>query len=395
MKKNFILTPITLLFVGCIQFAFAQAPLPGDCLGAFTVCNISFNQSSSFLGEGNFVGELNSACITSGERNNAWYIINVQTPGLLGFNIIPNSNTDYDWALYNLTNATCADIAADPTLEVGCNFNGSTLNFAITGMNDGTNPQDQPRISVAAGDIYALLVNNFSGLNQSGYQLDFAGDPGSSSFPYPLSTAGIIDITPPSLLAEISQVSCGANAVSLSFNEFVKCNTIESSMFQLFNPSGVEIPISDVTSSACINGVFFGKDFTLLLDQNLTQGGLYELQFVGLPEDKCGNINPDTQLITLEVSVCTGVETFAQPILEVRPNPMESSTLVSLKNYVGSDSHFNLLLMDATGRKVFEKRISAGLIREGYLLNIPELASGSYLLMLSNSNYTTVKRLVK
>jgi hypothetical protein len=74
---------------------------------------------------------------------------------------------------------------------------------------------------------------------------------------------------------------------------------------------------------------------------------------------------------------------------------MESSTLISLKNYVGSDSQFNLLLMDATGRKVFEKRISAGLIREGYLLNIPELASGSYLLMLSNSNYTTVKRLVK
>ena len=99
--------------------------------------------------------------------------------------------------------------------------------------------------------------------------------------------------------------------------------------------------------------------------------------------------------VTYEVAVCTGVEAAAKPVLEVRPNPMESNTLISLKNYVGSDSQFNLLLMDATGRKVFEKRISAEVIREGYHLQMPELASGTYVLMLNNSNYTAVKRLVK
>jgi hypothetical protein len=370
--------------ISCFPYPFVSGLPPGDCLGAFPVCFLSINQPSSFLGEGIILGEINSSCITSGERNNAWYIINVQTPGFLGFNIIPNCNADYDWALYNLTNATCADIATDPNLEIGCSFNGSTFPSAITGMNDGPNPQDETRITVAAGDVYALLVNNFSGLNQCGYQLDFS-----------LSSAGIIDNIPPTMLALTSQVSCGANAVSLSFSEFVKCNIIESSMFQLFNPSGVEIPISEVTSSACINGGLFDKDYTLLLGQNLTQGGLYELQFLGLIEDKCGYINPDTQLIMLDVAVCTGVEAFTQPELEVRPNPMESSTFVSLKNYVGPDSNFNLLLMDATGRKVFEKRISVEVIREGYLLQIPDLANGTYLLMLNNSNYTSVKRLVK
>lgn len=277
---------IVLIHVMFGQVAFSQVPLPGDCLGAYTVCSISFNQTASFNGEGNYLGEVNSGCVTSGERNNAWYIINVQTPGLFGFNIIPNCNNDYDWALYNLTNATCADIATDPTLEVGCDFNGSTVPAAITGMNDGTNPQDEPRITVAAGDVYALLVNNFSGLNQCGYQLDLS-----------LSSAGIIDITPPELLAVTSQVSCGANAVSFSFSEFVKCNTVDVSMFQLFGPSGNTIPINDVTSIACINGGLYDKDFTLLLDQNLTQGGLYEIQLAGLVEDNCGNINLDTQLL--------------------------------------------------------------------------------------------------
>jgi len=290
MQKNirFYIRAVLILLINVIfsQDAFSQVPLPGDCLGAYTVCSISFNQTASFNGEGNYLGEVNSTCVTSGERNNAWYIINVQTPGLFGFNIIPNCNNDYDWALYNLTNATCADIATDPTLEVGCDFNGSTVPAAITGMNDGPNPQDEPRITVAAGDVYALLVNNFSGLNQCGYQLDLS-----------LSTAGIIDITPPTLLAVTSLVSCGANAVSFSFSEFVKCNTVDVSMFQMLDPSGNIVPINDVTSIACINGGLYDKDFTLLLDQNLTQGGLYEIQLAGLVEDNCGNINLDTQLL--------------------------------------------------------------------------------------------------
>ena len=289
---------IVLIHVVFSQFAYSQTPTTGDCLGAFTVCDISYNQAS-FSGDGNITGEINSVCITSGETNSAWYIINVQTSGWLGFNIIPTSNNDYDWALYNLTNATCADIATNPALEVGCNFNGSTLPAAITGMNDGPNGQDEPRITVAAGDIYALLVNNFSP-GGSGYQLNFIGDPNDPV--YPLSEAGIIDITPPSLLAVTSIVSCGANAVSFNFNENVKCNTLDASMFQLIDPSGNNIPINDITSINCINGGMYDRDFTLLLDQNLTQGGSYEIKFSGQVEDNCGNINPVTPIQSLTFS---------------------------------------------------------------------------------------------
>jgi len=143
------------------------------------------------------------------------------------------------------------------------------------------------------------------------------------------------------------------------------------------------IPLGGIYSGAGVsNGEF---------NPSLAGSGLHPITYTYTDVNGCSN----AASAVFEVAVCTGVETFVQPELEVRPNPMESSTLVSLKNYVGSDSQFNLLLMDATGRNVFNKNISAEVIREGYLLQIPDLANGTYLLMLNNTNYTTVKRLVK
>jgi hypothetical protein len=148
----------------------------------------------------------------------------------------------------------------------------------------------------------------------------------------------------------------------------------------------------DLIGGIPLGGVYSGAGVSNGSFNPTTAGsGLHPITYTYTDANGCSNASSEV----FEVAVCTGVETFAKPELEVRPNPMESSTFVSLKNYVGSDSHFNLLLMDATGRKVFEKRISAEVIREGYLLNIPELASGTYFLMLNNANYTAVKRLVK
>jgi gliding motility-associated-like protein len=281
----FVLT-VSLLAIGNAQ---AQTPLPGDCLGAYTVCAISYNQQLSFQGEGSYLGEINSttSCLTSGERNNSWYIITVQTPGTFGFNIIPNcDNADYDWALFDLTNATCADIATDPTLQVGCDFSGSTFPTSVTGMNNGANPQDEAMINVVAGNVYALNINNFSGQGQCGYQLDMS-----------VSSAGIIDLTPPTLQAVTSQVSCGSTAVTFSFSEFVKCNTVNVTGFSLTDPLGVDIPLTGITSIACLNGGTYDKEFTLLLGQQLLQGGSYEIQSFGRVEDNCGNFDPDTQSI--------------------------------------------------------------------------------------------------
>jgi hypothetical protein len=148
----------------------------------------------------------------------------------------------------------------------------------------------------------------------------------------------------------------------------------------------------DLIGGIPLGGVYSGAGVSNGSFNPTTAGsGSHPIIYTYTDVNGCSN----SSSVVFEVAVCTGVETFAKPELEVRPNPMESSTIVSLKNYVGSDSQFNLLLMDATGRKVIEKRISAGLIREGYLLHIPDLASGTYMLMLNNSNYNGFKRLVK
>jgi hypothetical protein len=143
------------------------------------------------------------------------------------------------------------------------------------------------------------------------------------------------------------------------------------------------IPLGGVYSgTGVINGSF---------NPAIAGSGLHLITYTYSDSSGCSN----SSNVEFEVAVCTGVEAVSQPVLEVRPNPMESSTWVSLKNYVGNDVQFNLLLMDATGRNVFEKQISAEMIREGYQLHIPELASGTYVLMLNNVDYSGVKRLVK
>lgn len=272
-------------------------PTYGDCLGGFTVCALNYNQQLSFSGQGNYLNEIDNAasCLNSGESNNSWYIITVQTPGMFGFNITPNCEAaDYDWALFNLTNATCADIATDPTLQVSCNFSGSTFPGPQTGMNNGTNPQDENMVPVGAGEVYALLVNNFTGANQCGYILDLS-----------ISTAGIIDVIPPELTAITSTVNCGSNAIAFRFSEFVECNSVNLTDFFLIGPDGSEIPLSGLTSVGCANGGNYDKDFTLLLGTQLFEGGAYALGMGGQINDLCGNVSIDTQYVFFNIASFT------------------------------------------------------------------------------------------
>lgn len=284
--KYLLLNIATLFCIFNVTDLKAQQPTSGDCLGAFTVCALNYNQELSFTGEGQYPDEIDptSSCLNSGESNNAWYIITVQTPGTFGFNITPNcDNADYDWALFNLTNANCSDIATDPTLEVSCNFSGSTFPTSVTGMNNGLNPQDENQINVNAGDVFALLVNNFSNFNQCGYILDFG-----------ISTAGIIDLSPPEFNSVTSQVLCGANAITFTYSEFVRCSTVNADEFLMIGPNNDTLTITSVTGVACVNGGEFDKEFTISIEELLFEGGNYTILGFGRVEDNCGNFATDT-----------------------------------------------------------------------------------------------------
>ncbi len=147
-----------------------------DCISAITVCQSTYFQPNSYSGSGNIGGEINNtfSCLGAGELNAVWYKIMVTDDGYLGFNIIPNDITnDYDWAVFNLTNAQCSDIFNIPTLEVSCNFSGSTHPTATTGPNGAGNPQDEMLIPIYSGEVYYICISNFSS-TQSGYVLDFS-----------------------------------------------------------------------------------------------------------------------------------------------------------------------------------------------------------------------------
>ena len=98
-----------------------------DCLGAVPICTNFYACATQANGQGALPNEINAAnsCLLSGERNGCWYTFTVQTSGNLNFTITPINNDDYDWALYNLSNATCSQIFSNPALEVSCNYSGT------------------------------------------------------------------------------------------------------------------------------------------------------------------------------------------------------------------------------------------------------------------------------
>ena len=298
----------TILFSLVFSFgAFTQAPpTAGDCLGGFRVCEQSYTQASSFIGEGNNLSELptGTCLLNSGERNNAWYIVSIEAQGIFGFNVIPNvSNADYDWIVFDITNATCNDIASGLVPVLGCDFASNVTPSPVTGMNNGTNPQDEAMVNVPQGTILALCINNFSGLNNAGYTLQFN---------IPGTTAGIIDNEPPQLFP-VADASCGSSLITFKFNEFVVCESVDVADFTLINPLGDTIEINSIVGQACANGGTYEKDFVLVLNEPLFISGFYQLWRNGQIVDLCGNVAANPENIPIQISAFELATSNLQP----------------------------------------------------------------------------------
>jgi uncharacterized repeat protein (TIGR01451 family) len=175
--KNFIYLFWVILLSSNPNYTYAQQPTIQDCFGAINVCNGSVIDLSTITGEGSYPNEINNmfSCLNSGEANSIWIKFTILDPGLLGIKLTPNADSDIDFALFNLSNATCSDISIDPTLEVSCNFSGSTFPEPSTGLSSNfSSPQMNPMIPVTAGETFYLLVNNFAGTHSGTVSIDFS-----------------------------------------------------------------------------------------------------------------------------------------------------------------------------------------------------------------------------
>lgn len=176
-----------------------------ECTASIPVCASAISVGNpGYQGIGFTCDDTGSAgdnC-TDGERGSVWYTINILAAGTLNFNIIPNdydgsydSETDYDFVLWKVTGTgatSCAAIASSGGAgPVECNFSGD----GVTGLSTSGNapaPHSssydfayEPGITVAAGEVYALVVENYSN-STSGFALDFTSTAG-----------GVINYAPP------------------------------------------------------------------------------------------------------------------------------------------------------------------------------------------------------
>ena len=291
MRSKLLILALTLF---CGFHASAQAPTVQDCLGAIPVCNQTYSETVSYVGDGNIGNEINtSISCTAGELNSVWYVFTANADGNLGFVITPNNlNDDYDWALFDITNASCNQIATDPSLQVSCNAaGGGTCHgqtgatgasiYSVQGGGCGANPPNQfsggtpfnALVPMLEGNTYVLMVSNWTG-STFGYTLDFS----------PSSGVGIYDEIKPEIANVSTPTECNQDRISLVFSEFIKCSTINDTNFELVGPGG---PYNiSLSSFSCDNGGDHDRFFNLTIDPPIASLGSFTLNLLTNQQDQ-------------------------------------------------------------------------------------------------------------
>jgi uncharacterized protein (TIGR02145 family) len=299
MKTPLRLLLFLLLFLSGTVTVFSQAPTVQDCLGAIPVCQPVYSTTNSYTGHGNVYPEIhaNSSCplCMAGEINDVFYTFTVQTSGILRFTLTPNNpNNDYDWSLFNMTHATCADIYTQATkLQVSCNsygnngVNGPTgistalgNNSNCNGPGTGNGPAFNKDLPVTQGETYLLNISNWSSTNQSGYTLDFSN-----------STALIYDNIPPTIDSIQQTTTCaGLSSIYMRFSENVRCSDIQNhpEVFTITAATG-SYTVTGLTNPDCAIGGS-QTSYCILQVTPPLHGGDFDVNVVGPIEDLCGNL---------------------------------------------------------------------------------------------------------
>lgn len=186
-----------------------------SCGSSIAVCNSTLSVGNpGYQGIGFTCDNDGTGNCTGGERGSVWYTFNIQNNGNLNFIIkandynagSPGAETDYDFILWKIggSGATnCAGIASGAA-PVKCNYGSD----GVTGLSSTGNAPPpyssvfnddfETQLAVTAGDVYLLLVNNYSN-STSGFSLDFTN-----------TAAGVINYSPPTSIVWTG----GANSTS-------------------------------------------------------------------------------------------------------------------------------------------------------------------------------------
>lgn len=315
---------------GTLAYKRSSGTNEQDCIGALSVCQATYDQTESYFGYGNILdytgdSDCSGLCLDP-EDNSVWYTFQVQSSGVLDFRITPiDPNSDYDWALFDLTDHDCSvtqNISSHYDLIVSCN---AAYDYGTTGANNltpNTNSDCAPpssfgsgiinnqTISVAAGEIYYLNIQNWSA-TQGGYTLDFSN-----------STASIFDNNAP-LVDLLIEPSCEDNSFIVHFNENIDCTSISVGDFTITGPDS-PYTITSVSGEACELGGSMERDFEISFTPAISSEGNYTINYNGNAEDMCGNMaSPISWNFTintlLDINLTSAIGTDNQTVCEGNP----------------------------------------------------------------------------
>jgi gliding motility-associated-like protein len=255
-------------------------------------------------------------CRSYPDENPFYYKFTCYQEGFLNFIINPNNyNDDYDWQLYDLTNAASPnDIFTNAHLFVTGNWSGTPGPTGTRSQSTDTlQCFSDPIQNITAfckppylitGHNYILLVSHYAGNAQSGYLLQFNG-----------GTAVITDTASP----HIKQVNtdCYANTLYLKFTKGLKCSSLapDASDFSI-SPSNASV--TSVTGVNCATG--FDMDSAVLTLSQPLPPGSYSLLVK--------NGTDGNTLLDACDNAITPLESVAFTVLPPAPILMDSLTVV-------------------------------------------------------------------
>ena len=174
LKKLFFL-----FFLLCLS-AGLKAQVPIDCGESLTVCGeatLSFNSNGNGADDFGTPGNPPPGCGTN-ENQSLWLRVPIQSDGILAFIINPElPGNDYDFAVFG-PNRSCTNLG----MAIRCSYDDPSDNpDARTGLLVGeTDTSEGPGggngflapIDVKAGEVYYILVDNFS-VSNTGFELEW------------------------------------------------------------------------------------------------------------------------------------------------------------------------------------------------------------------------------
>ncbi len=267
---------------------------PFDCFVAQRICTPvyrenTFRSTTTGLALDEIQDE--ATCLfDSDERGIVWYTFVVDNTGDLGFLITPdNPNADLDWALFDLTTASCDDLSRTADLLVSCNATNGNGCQGITGMSSegqydvqGTgcdnNPPDinsgnsaiNALVPVQAGNRYVLAVQNWTFVQEGRFQpytIDFS----------PSINVGVIDTNPPLLVdVQTAHSICANEPITLFFNEGISCENINNATATLTARDGSTIN-TEIFAADCLRGASVVREVVVTADFEGAESGSYTL----------------------------------------------------------------------------------------------------------------------